>query len=49
MIATAIYWSVKRPKRRRNKSLVKYINWPTGGTLFPKWCFVYIFGPAEGP
>ena len=28
---------------RRNKSLVCYLNWPTGGALCPKLWFIFTF------
>ena len=34
---------------RGNKSLVYYKNWPTGGALCQKLCFVWISSPASGP
>ena len=32
---------------RRNKSLVLYINWSLGGTLYPKLCFVDFSDPSN--
>ena len=35
--------------RRRNRSFVWYMKWPTGGALYPNLCFVYNSSPVDGP
>ena len=34
---------------KRNNISDLYINWPTGGALCPKLCFVYISNPTDDP